>query len=64
MSTPDKTRAAGSRGTGSSGAGGSDAGRPYAGGPHAGGPDTNHRLTAWVVAVLLAVGLGWGGWRL
>ncbi|WP_043518722.1 alginate O-acetyltransferase AlgX-related protein, partial [Achromobacter arsenitoxydans] len=23
-----------------------------------------HRLTAWVVAILLAIGLGWGGWRL
>lgn len=41
-----------------------DARRPDAGSPDAGSPDASHRLTAWVVAVLLAVGLGWGGWRL
>lgn len=54
MDTQDKSHAARGRGTGSPGAGRPDADRP----------DANHRLTAWVVAVLLAVGLGWGGWRL
>lgn len=43
----------------------SDAGRRRAAPPEASGPEASgHRLTAWVVALLLAVGLGWGGWRL
>lgn len=40
------------------------AGRPDAGRRDAGRPDAGHRLTACVVAILLAAGLGWGGWRL